>query len=200
MVCATIDVSEYRGKVCPVNGLFKRKLMNGIEWVMSKGVLTFFCGKMGAGKSTKSNELAQQENTVLFSEDDWLAAAYPDQISSLQDYIKYSSLLKPLLKKTIQSILHTGTNVVMDFPANTISQRQWLKSIYSEIDAPHRLVYLELSDEDCLKQIAKRRVQQPDRAKTDTKEMFEQMSQYFVAPSSDEGFNIISALADNTAA
>jgi len=162
---------------------------------MSNGVLTFFCGKMGAGKSTKSNEFAQQENTILFSEDEWLGAAYPDQVSSLQDYIKYSSLLKPLLKKNIQSILATGTNVVMDFPANTISQRQWLKSIYSEIEAPHRLVYLELSDEDCLKQIAKRRVQQPGRAKTDTQEMFEQMSQYFVAPGPDEGFNVVSILA-----
>lgn len=30
--------------------------------------------------------------------------------------------------------------VVMDFPANTIAQRQWLKSIFSQIDAAHELI------------------------------------------------------------
>lgn len=39
---------------------------------MSKGVLTFFCGKMGAGKSTKAIEIAEEDNAVLFSEDEWL--------------------------------------------------------------------------------------------------------------------------------
>jgi len=156
---------------------------------MNKGVLTFFCGKMGAGKSTKASEIAQELNAVLISEDEWLASLYPNKISSLGDYIKYSNQLKPQIKNLAQSILSTGTNVVLDFPANTLSQRDWFRGIFSEIEAPHNLVYIDLPNEVCLKQIEKRRIEQPDRAATDTGEMFEQVTKYFVEPTSQEGFN-----------
>lgn len=157
---------------------------------MNKGTLTFFCGKMGAGKSTKAIETAQKSNAVLLSEDEWLVSLYPNKISSLKDYIEYSNLLKPQIKKLIQSILSSGTNVVMDFPANTLPQRDWFRSIFTEIEAPHNLVYIDLSNEVCLKQIEKRREEQPERAATDTPDMFEQVTKYLIAPAPEEGFNI----------
>ncbi len=157
---------------------------------MKKGVLTFFCGKMGAGKSTKSHLIAQEKNSVLLSEDEWLESLYPNSISSLEDYIKYSNQLKPQMKKLVQNILIAGTDVVMDFPANTVFQRKWFKSIFSEIDASHELIYLDVSNEICLEQIAKRRLEHPERASTDTEAMFEQVTKYFVEPCSEEGFNI----------
>ena len=157
---------------------------------MKKGVLTFFCGKMGAGKSTKAGEIAKELNAVLLSEDEWLTSLYPNKISSLNDYIEYSNLLKPQMKSLVQSILASGTDVVMDFPANTLSQRDWFRIIFSEIDAPHNLVYINLPNEICLKQIDKRRIEQPERAATDTPAMFEQVTRYFTAPTLDEGFNV----------
>lgn len=157
---------------------------------MNKGVLTFFCGKMGAGKTTKSREIAQKRNAILLSEDEWLESIYPNSIESLEDYIKYSGRLKPQMKKLVQSILVAGTDVVMDFPANTIPQREWFRSIFSEIQAPHELIYIDQPNEVCIEQIAKRRTEQPERAATDTEEMFELVTKYFVAPTPDEGFNI----------
>jgi len=156
----------------------------------TKGMLIFFCGKMGAGKSTKSKLLADEENAVLISEDEWLSSLYPDQITSFDDYVMFSRQLKPLIKTHVQNILMTGTNVVMDFPANTIAQRQWFKGLISEIGATHKLIYLHISDEVCLKHIAKRRTEQPERATFDTEEVFYQVSQYFQEPMADEGFNI----------
>ena len=50
---------------------------------------------MGAGKSIKAIQLANDKNAVLLSEDEWLAALYPNKISSLEDYLEYSNLLKP---------------------------------------------------------------------------------------------------------
>ncbi|WPD23362.1 MAG: ATP-binding protein [Candidatus Electrothrix scaldis] len=154
-------------------------------------MLVLFCGKMGAGKTTKSHEIAKDRNAVRLSEDEWLGVLYPDKIQTLDDYIKYSNRLKPLVKKLAQSILKSGATVVMDFPANTIAQRQWLKSIFSEIDAAHELIYLDVPNEVCLQHIAKRRVEQPERATTDTEMMFEQVTKYFVEPSREEGFNIV---------
>ena len=158
---------------------------------MDKGVLTFFCGKMGAGKSTNSCNIAQERSAVLLSEDEWLESLYPNRIRSLDDYIEYSNQLKPQIKKLVQSILAVGTDVVMDFPANTISQREWFRNIFSEVEAPHELVYIVSSNENCLKQIEKRRIQQPERAATDTKEMFEAVTKYFLEPQPEEKFNII---------
>lgn len=157
---------------------------------MKKGELIFFCGKMGAGKSTKASEVARSKNAVLLSEDEWLESLYPNQVRSLDDYITYSNLLKPQIKQLVQSILTTGTDVVMDFPANTVSQRDWFRQIYSEINAPHKMIYIDMPNEVCLKQIAKRRILQPERAATDTEEMFVAVTKFFTEPMPDEGFNI----------
>ena len=156
---------------------------------MTKGTLIFFCGKMGAGKTTKSREIAEARNAVWVSEDEWLEAVYPQKIASLEAYIKYSALLRPPIKKLVQSILTAGTDVVMDYPANTIQQRNWFRSIFSEIQAPHDLIYIDLPNALCIERLAKRRAEQPERAATDTTDMFEQVTKYFVAPTSDEGFN-----------
>jgi len=157
---------------------------------MKKGKLVFFCGKMGAGKSTKASEVSRDRNAVLLSEDEWLESLYPNKVRSLEDYIKYSNQLKPQIKKLVQSILTTGTDVVMDFPANTVSQRDWFREIYTEVNAPHNLVYLDIPNEICLKQIAKRRIEKPERSRTDTVEMFEAVTKFFTEPTSGEGFNI----------
>jgi len=158
---------------------------------MRKGKLSFFCGKMGAGKTTRSREIAQKHNAVLISEDEWLASLYPNCIATLDDYIECSGRLKPRMKQLVQSILLAGTDVVMDFPANTISQRAWFKSIFSEIQAPHELIFIDRPDDVCRKQIANRRLEQPERAATDTMEMFELLTRLFVAPVPEEGFNTI---------
>ncbi len=156
----------------------------------SLGKLTFFCGKMGAGKTTLSQQMAAESHAVLVSEDEWLASLYPNKISGLDDYLTYSNLLKTRIKPLVQAILQAGADVIMDFPANTVRQRQWFTSIFSEIGADHTLVYIQCSDELCLKHIAQRRQEQPARAQTDTPEMFNQVSQYFVEPHSNEQFNL----------
>ncbi len=156
----------------------------------NKGILIFFCGKMGAGKSTKATQFSQERNAVLLSEDEWLASLYPGQISTFDDYIKFSSLLRPLVKEHVQNMLSAGVNVIMDFPANTVKQRAWFRTLASEVEATHELVYLIVSDEQCLKQITKRRSEKPERAAFDTEEVFHHVTTFFEEPSADEGLNI----------
>ena len=149
-----------------------------------------FSGKMGAGKSTKSKQVSQKRNAVLISEDEWLSKLYPNQITSFDDYIHYSSLLKPLVKSHVLDILKTGTSVVMDFPANTVNQRKWFKELISEANAPNELIYINVSNDICLKQIEKRRIEIPERAIYDTESMFIEVTKYFQEPDQSEGFNI----------
>ena len=154
------------------------------------GMLVLFCGKMGSGKSTKAIELAAEMDAILVSEDEWLSHLYPEEINSFQDYLTYSSRLKPLIKAHVQSILNSGVSVVMDFPGNTKNQRSWLKSILHDNLCLHKLVYLEADDEVCLERLSHRQLAQPERAIFDNPEVFKQVTAHFEAPSSTEGFVI----------
>ena len=112
--------------------------------VMSNtGVLVFFCGKMGSGKSTESKKVAIERNAVLISEDEWLSILYPNQITSFDDYIKFSNQLKPLIKIHVHNILKIGITVVMDFPSNTKRQREWFTNLSIEADVTAELKYLK---------------------------------------------------------
>ncbi|WP_342573952.1 ATP-binding protein [Solibacillus sp. FSL K6-1781] len=155
------------------------------------GTLYFFCGKMGAGKSTKSKQLAIEKQAVLLSEDEWLSSLYPNQISAFEDYLRFSAQFKPMVKKLVQNILSVGTNVVMDFPGNTQKQRKWFLDIVLEINANHQLIFLNLNNEQCLRQIAQRRNEQPERAAFDTEETFIYVTKFFEAPKASEGLNIL---------
>lgn len=156
----------------------------------SKGTLIFFCGKMGAGKSTMSQKLSEELNAILLSEDDWLSTLYPQEIQSFDDYLKYSNRLKPLLKNYIGRILSSGISVVMDFPANTKNQRAWFKDIILTESVSHRLIYLDVNDQICLKQIAQRRESNPERSQFDTEKVFRHVTSFFQPPSEHEGFSI----------
>ncbi len=163
-----------------------------------QGTLIFFCGKMGSGKSTKAIELACEYDAILLSEDEWLSALYPEEIQVFDDYLKYSSRLKPLLKKHVQNLLNSGISVVMDFPGNTPTQRAWFKEIFSDSEIPHKLYYLEASDELCLKQIEQRRKINPSRAEFDTEKVFYQVNSYFQPPTESEGFELQIVRRENT--
>lgn len=158
--------------------------------MQTAGKLIFFCGKMGAGKTTLSRAIAQEQKAVLLSEDEWLAQLYPDQIISFNDYITYSGRIRPLVKTLVQNILTAGASVVMDFPANTKKQRMWFKTIFTETNTQHEMVYLKLDDTTCLQRLEKRRTEQPERAAFDNEEVFRHVTSFFEKPTEDEGFCI----------
>ena len=146
---------------------------------------------MGAGKSTLSREISVKESAILISEDEWLKAIYPDEIKQFEDYVKYSLRLKSIIKQHVKDILNNGISVVMDFPGNNQKQREWFKSLYRESGCPHKLIYLEASDNFCIKRITDRAKNQPERALFDTEDIFHQVTSYFQPPLEHEGFNVV---------
>lgn len=157
----------------------------------NKGTLVFFCGKMGAGKSTKAKEIAEEMSAVLLAEDDWLATLYPEEITIFDDYIKYSTRLKSTLLDHVKHLLIAGQKVVLDFPGNTKKQRDWFREILSGLDINHQLIYLDVPDDVCLQRLSVRSNEQPERAKFDTEEVFYQVTHYFTGPTLDEDFNVL---------
>jgi len=78
----------------------------------------------------------------------------------------------------------------MDFPANTFSHRKWFLEMVLEVNANHELIFLNVSEEQCLKRIAQRRTEQPERAAFDTETIFHQVTKFFEEPRESEGLNI----------
>jgi len=151
------------------------------------GTLYFLIGKMGAGKTTFSAQFSKDDDVILISEDEWLNSLYPNEIHDFDDFlVRHHKLLK-VLGPHVQQILKSGSSVILDFPANTKISRQWYVSVADGVSAPHQAIYLHVTNDKCIEQIAKRRQEQPLRAKFDTPQMFERVTQYFEEPTEDEG-------------
>ncbi|WP_260675858.1 MULTISPECIES: AAA family ATPase [Nostocales] len=153
-------------------------------------VLHFFCGKMASGKSTLSKKLALDYNAILICEDIWLSKLYPEEISSFDDYLKYSSRLKNVVSQHVQSILEQGISVVLDFPGNVPSQRKWFRSIFEAAKVNHILHYIDASDSLCKEQLLKRNAEKPEGSMIMSEAEFDYITTYFQPPTADEGFNI----------
>lgn len=153
-------------------------------------VLHLVCGKIAAGKSTLTQQLANHPKTVLISEDIWLSRLYTDEILTLTDYVRRSSQLRKTLAPHIETLLLTGLSVVLDFPANTLGTRQWMKEIIAGAGVSHELHYLDVSDEICKSRLQDRNVSGSHPFAPSDAE-FDKITRYFVPPSSDEGFHIV---------
>ncbi|EPF16908.1 Predicted kinase [Cedecea davisae] len=155
----------------------------------SKPTLHLLCGKIAAGKSTLCAQLAVLPNTVVISEDSWLAALYGEQMQTVDDYVNYSGKLKQALGPHLVSLLKNGLSVVLDFPANTLATRQWMKTLVDSSGADNRLHFLDVPDEICRERLRARNASGThDFAATDAQ--FDLITRYFVAPGEEEGFNI----------
>lgn len=153
--------------------------------------LLFPCGKMAAGKSTLSRELAERENAVLLVQDEFLERLFPGEIVDIPGFVKYSSRLKDALAPHICALLTKGVSVVLDFPGNTRSQRAWFRQLFEAADAEHELHFIDVSDELCKRQLRDRSKGFPTGTAWTTDAEFDAITAYFEAPSIEERFKII---------
>lgn len=152
--------------------------------------LHMLCGKIAAGKSTLAARLGRADGTVLLAEDDWLRALFSDALSSPADYLRYSSKLRAIIGPHVTTLLRTGVSVVLDFPANTVEQRRWMRGIIDASAAAHRLHVLNATDALCLARLRARNAR-GNHPFAVTEEQFRRFTEHFSAPSPDEGFSIV---------
>ena len=101
--------------------------------------LHMLCGKIASGKSTMAAQLGATPGTVLIAEDSWLDALFADELHSLKDYVRCSSKLQSVMGPHVVALLNAGVSVVLDFPANTVAQRAWMREIIASTEAAHQL-------------------------------------------------------------
>ncbi len=152
--------------------------------------LYLLCGKIAAGKSTLARRLAARPATLLISMDHWMSILFPTENRTIEDFARLSARLRAAMGPHIVDILRQDLSVVLDFPANTVSWRGWMRSVISEADVAHELHVLDVPDALCKERLRQRNEdgEHPYQVNEATFDLF--MS-YFVLPTPDEGFNIV---------
>lgn len=157
---------------------------------MTISVLHLMCGKIASGKSTLATALSEQHAAILISEDRWLAALYPDEIHSVADYVRYARRIRQVLQPLVIKLLGSGVSVVLDVPANTVADREWLRALADGAQVPHCLHYLAVDDDTCRGRLRVRNAcGDHDFAATDAE--FDLITSYFQIPNVQEGLTII---------
>ncbi len=153
-------------------------------------VLHMLCGKIASGKSTLARRLKRQGSAVLIGEDAWLATLYPGEINSGADYLRCTGKLRAAIAPHIIELLGSGVSVVLDFSANTVQQREWMRSLLDNTSAAHQLHVLDVPDDICLARLRARNAE-GDHPFAASEEQFHQFSKHFAPPTPQEGFNIV---------
>lgn len=152
--------------------------------------LHLLCGKIASGKSTLATELATQPSAVIIGEDDWLAHLFPNEINTMEDYVRCATNLRNAIGPHVTALLRAGVSVVLDIPANTVATRNWMKSLLDGVPSEHMLHLLETTDTDCMTRLRARNAAGTHAFSVCDKD-FEIITSYFVEPRQEEGFNII---------
>ncbi len=152
--------------------------------------LYLLCGKIAAGKSTLATSLAARPRTLLVSQDHWMSILFPTENRTIDDFARLSARLRAAMGPHLVDVLRQDLSVVLDFPANTVSYRAWMRSLITQADVAHELHVLDLPDAICKERLRQRNEsgKHPYQISEATYDLF---TSYFVPPTPDEGFNVV---------
>ena len=152
--------------------------------------LHMLCGKIAAGKSSLAAELGAAPLTVVVSEDKWMAPLFGEELKEVADYVRLSARLRKAMAPHFVDLLKAGMSVVLDYPANTLANRAWMRGIAEQAGVAHTLHWLDVPDEICRARLrARNAAGAHEFAATDAQ--FDQITSYFVPPTAQEGLEII---------
>jgi predicted kinase len=128
--------------------------------------------------------------TLLITMDDWMSILFPTENRTIEDFTLLSARLRAAMSPHVVDILRTISPVVLDFPANTVRWRSWMRSLMAEANVAHELHVLDVPDVICRERLRQRNESGEHKYQVD-EATFDQFMSYFVAPTRDEGFNIV---------
>ncbi len=157
-----------------------------------KGAATLYllCGKIASGKSTLARRLAARPQTLLIEMDVWMSTLFPAENRTLEDFARLAGRLRDAMGPHVVKILRNDISVVLDFPANTVSWRNWMGSLIAEAEVAHELHVLDVPEDIC-KERLRRRNEGGKHAYQVGEATYDRFMAYFVPPTSEEGFNVI---------
>jgi predicted kinase len=151
--------------------------------------LYLICGKIAAGKSTLARQLAARPGTLLIAMDHWMSILFPTENRTIEDFARLSARLRDAMGPHIVDILRQNLSVVLDFPANTVRWRNWMRSMIVEANVAHELHVLDIPDTIC-KERLRQRNESGHHPYQVSEVIYGLFTSYFVPPTPEEGFNV----------
>ena len=109
----------------------------------------------------------------------------------IPSYVKYAGRLKSALEKPVIALLSQGVTVILDFPANTPSQRQWFRQLIELTQVDHVLHFVDKTDAVCKQQLRMRSANKPKGTAFTSDAEYDAITRYFEPPTDAEQFNIV---------
>jgi predicted kinase len=151
------------------------------------------CGEIAARKSTLARRLhdaLRRPATLLVSEDHWTSHLFAGDLRTIDDYGRFSARLRAAMGPHIVAILQRGVSIVLDFPANTVGNRNWVRCLITQANVAHELHLLDVPDA-----IGKQRLRERNEGGEHPFQVseaeYDLFTSYFVPPGPSEGFNIV---------
>lgn len=129
-------------------------------------ILYLLCGAPGSGKTTQSNQMAEQYNAELVSFDE-------------RHCLRQTDMIPPIVEA-----LTDGKNVIADSVFTHANQRTTILDAVKDIPCRKILVYMDTPLDECLRRNANRKCRLPDF-------VVESFYQSFEKPSLSEGWDEI---------
>ena len=114
---------------------------------------------------------------------------YPNELQTVEDYLRYIPRLRAAMAPHLVDLLRARLSVVLDWPANTDESRAWMRTVFEQAGAAHRLHYLEVPDDVCLARLAHRNAS-GEHAYQVSRAVFRQLTRLFEPPQPEEGFDM----------
>ena len=151
--------------------------------------LHLLCGKVAAGKSTLARTLAA-DGALLVAQDPWMVQLYPSELRTIDDYIRLSARLRAAMTPHLIDLLRRGLSLVLDWPANTVASRRWMRDIADAAGVPARLHWLDVPDRQCLVRLDARNAGGGHEFTVSHGE-FAELARWFEPPRDEEGLPIV---------
>jgi predicted kinase len=151
--------------------------------------LHLLCGKVAAGKSTLARTLAG-DGALLVAQDPWMAQLYPTELRTIEDYLKLSARLRAAMTPHLVDLLRAGLSLVLDWPANTVASRRWMRGLAEAGGANAQLHWLDVPDRQCLARLDARNAGGVHEFNV-THGEFAELARYFEPPHEGEGLPIM---------
>jgi len=161
---------------------------------MPRDIATLYCiyGNIAAGKTTLARKLAAQHGAVLLCEDEWLVRLEAE-IETFDDFRQHARRLRAAIGPHVVELLRLGVPVVLDFPANTVNDRAWIRSLFEAANAAHELHVIEAALDVCKARLRARNETKPEGVYFGfvPEETFGPVMGLLAPPTEAEGFNVV---------
>ena len=109
---------------------------------------------------------------------------------SIADYVRCAAKLRAVIGPHIVEVFNAGRSVVLDFQANTVQSRTWIKGLLAHTLEAHKLHVLDVPDAVCIARLHARIAEENHRfAATETQ--YWQLPKHFLWPTADDGSAIV---------